>query len=227
MCFSPEVSFTAAIVLAASGAVAIKKTTSRKQIFFASIPFIFATQQFAEGFLWLSYTHESFEKFRQLSTLVFLVFAQVIWPSWVPFSILMVEKNPKRKLMLKVCLLIGIVLSTYVSYCLFVFPVTAYPESHHLKYELGFPLAHSLIAAFFYFIPTVLSCIVSSAKRMTTLGCIIFGSYILARISFSEHSLSIWCFFSAIISITVIYVVMLMKPSSTGHTERSTHAMEG
>ncbi len=227
MCFSAEVSFAATAVLAASGVIAIKKATSKEQIFFACIPFIFAIQQLAEGFLWLSYTHEALEKFRQLSTLLFLVFAQVIWPSWVPFSVLMVEKNPKRKLMLKICLLVGIILSTYVSYCLFVYPVNAYPDSHHLKYELGFPLAHSLIAAFFYFIPTVLSCIVSSVKRMMTLGCIIFGSYVLARISFSEHSLSIWCFFSAIISIAVIYVVMLMKPSSTEHTERATHAMEG
>lgn len=215
MCFSAEVSFAASVVLAVSGVVAVKKASSREQLFFACIPFIFAIQQLAEGFLWLSFTHVEFEKFRHFSTLLFLIFAQVIWPSWVPLSVLMVEQNPARKLMLKVFLLVGIILSVYVSYCLFVYPVNGYADSHHLKYELGFPLAHSLLAAFFYFIPTVLSCVVSSAKRMTTLGLVILGSYVLARLFFSEHSISIWCFFSAIISVTVIYVVILMRPDST------------
>ncbi|MEO5644820.1 MAG: DUF6629 family protein [Bacteroidia bacterium] len=227
MCFSAEVSFTASAVLTVTGIVAVKKCSSREQIFFACIPFIFATQQLAEGFLWLSFSHAEFEKFRQLSMFLFLVFAQVIWPSWVPFSVLMVEKNPARKIVLKAFLLVGITLSVYVSYGLFVYTAIAFPDSHHLKYELGFPLAHSLVAALFYFIPTVLSCIVSSAKRMTSLGLIIFGSYIIARIFFNEYALSVWCFFSAIISITVIYVVMLMRPLSTGNTERSIHAMEG
>ena len=227
MCFSAEVSFTASAVLAVSGVVAIKKTSSKEQIFFACIPFIFAMQQLAEGILWLSFTHAEFENYRMSAAAVFLVFAQIIWPFWVPLSMLMLEKSPKRKIILKGFLLVGITLSVYVSYCLFVFPFAARADSHHLKYELGFPLAHSLIAALFYFVPTVLSCIVSSAKRMTTLGVIIFSSYILARICFSEHSLSVWCFFSAIISVMVIYIVHLMRPVSTGNSGRATHAMEG
>lgn len=226
MCFSAEVSFSASAVLAVSGVVAVKKASSAKQLFFAGIPFIFAVQQLAEGVLWVSFTHVEFEKFRQLSTLVFLVFAQVIWPSWVPFSVLMVERNPARKLLLKAFLLIGITLSVYVLYCLCVYPVAAYPDAHHLKYELGFPLANSLLAAVFYFIPTVLSCVVSSAKRMTTLGLVLLGSYLLARLFFREYSLSVWCFFSAIISITVIYVVILMRPDSGGHADRPAHVME-
>ncbi|MDQ3109421.1 MAG: hypothetical protein M3R17_05960 [Bacteroidota bacterium] len=227
MCFSAEVSFTASAVLTVSGIVAVKKATSPKQIWFACIPFIFAIQQLAEGVLWYSYSHDGFADFRTLSTATFLIFAQVIWPFWVPFSVLMVEENPKRRLILKYFLLVGVTLSVYVSYCLFVYPFNAYPDAHHLKYELGFPLAHSLIAALFYFVPTVLSCVVSTKKRMTTLGLVIFSSYIIARIFFSEYSLSMWCFFSAIISVLVIYVVHLMRPVSTGHTGRSIHAMEG
>jgi hypothetical protein len=227
MCFSAEVSFTASAVLAVSGVVAVKKTTSKEQVLFACIPFVFAAQQLAEGVLWLSYMRAGFEIYRQAATILFLVFAQVIWPFWVPLSVLLVEKNPLRKNIIKAFLLVGITLSVYVSYCLFVYPVAGYPDTHHLKYELGFPLAHSLIAAVFYFVPTVLSCVVSSVKRMTTLGLIIFSSYILAKIFFSEYALSVWCFFSAIISVTVIYVVHLMRPVSTGSTKRSTHAMEG
>jgi hypothetical protein len=227
MCFSAEMSFAASAVLTVSGVVAIKKVSSKEWLLFACIPFIFAVQQLAEGILWLSYTHAEFERFRQVCVIAFLVFAQVIWPVWVPLSILVLEKIPSRKRILKFILVAGTMLSTYVVVCLCMFPVDGYPQSHHIKYELGFPLAHSLVAAGFYFAATVLSCVVSSAKRMTTLGLIILGSYILAKIFFSEYSISVWCFFSAIISIMVIYVVHLAKPVSSGSTNRSTHAMEG
>lgn len=215
MCFSAEVSFTASAILVVSGVVAVKKVTSKEQILFACIPFIFAMQQLAEGVLWLSYMRAEFEVFRHASAVLFLVFAQVIWPFWVPLSVLLVEKNPVRKNVIKAFLLLGGALSVYVSYCLLVYPVSGYPESHHIKYELGFPLAHSLIAAVFYFTSTVLSCVVSTAKRMTTLGLIIFTSYIFAKIFFTEYSISVWCFFAAIISIMVIYVVHLMRPVPT------------
>ncbi len=211
MCFSASVSFSASAVLFVSGIVAIKKTTDKKQIWFASIPFVFAVQQFSEGITWLSFSHQEFESFRHLSTIVFILFAQVIWPFWVPFSFLMIEQNPKRKMWIKYFFVFGIIIAAYVSYCLVRFPIVAYPESKHLKYDPEFPLAHTIIAAIFYFIPTVLPCIVSSAKRMTTLGLMIFGSYIVARIFFKEYALSVWCFFAAIISVMVIYNVHLMR----------------
>jgi hypothetical protein len=227
MCFSAEVSFAASAVLTVSGVVAVKKAISKEWLLFACIPFIFAAQQLMEGILWLSYTHAEFERLRQACVIGFLVFAQVIWPVWVPLSMLSLEKIPSRKTILKFILAAGAMLSAYVAVCLFIFPVDGYPQSHHIKYELGFPLAHSLIAAAFYFTATVISCVVSSAKRMTTLGLIILGSYILAKIFFSEYSISVWCFFAAIISVMVIYVVHLAKPASSGSTKRSTHAMEG
>lgn len=227
MCFSAEMSFAASAVLTVSGAVAIKKVTSKAWLLFACIPFLFAAQQFAEGMLWLSYSHAAFEKLRHAWVIAFLVFAQVIWPVWVPLSLLSIETIPSRKKLLKFILAVGAMLSAYVAIGLFIFPVDGYPESHHIKYELGFPLSDSFIAAAFYFTATVLSCVVSSAKRMTMLGLIILGSYILARIFFNGYTISVWCFFAAIISVTVIYVIHFAKPVSSGRTNRSTHAMEG
>jgi hypothetical protein len=227
MCFSSEVSFTASALLTAGGIIAVKKVSSKEQLLFACIPFIFAVQQLAEGFLWLSYTHAQFEEYRRVSTVLFLVVAQVIWPSWVPLSVLALEKNSSRRMLLKLFTFTGLTFSVYVAYCLFIYPFTAYPESHHLKYELGFPLAHSFLAAVLYFIPTVFSCVISSVKRMTTLGVVIFSSYVLARIFFMGYSISVWCFFSAIISLMVIYIVHLMRPVQGDHSLKISHTMEG
>jgi hypothetical protein len=227
MCFSAEVSFTASAVLTLSGAIAVKQTTSKSQVAFACIPFIFAAQQLAEGLLWLSYRQEGLENYRTLFAGAFLFFAQAVWPFWVPFAILKLEDKPVRRTILKSFLAIGSAFALYVVYCLFNYPFSGYPESHHIKYEVDFPMAGSILAVIFYFIPTIASCIVSGIKHMTVLGTIIFSSYILAKVFYSEYSISVWCFFSAIISALVIYIVHIMPPVSTGHTNRSTHAMEG
>jgi hypothetical protein len=76
--------------------------------------------------------------------------------------------------------------------------------------------------------PTVMSCVVSSRKRMPALGLVIFGSYILTRIFFAGFSISVWCFFAAIISFMVIYVVHMMGiPRTKQSFTRGRHAMEG
>jgi hypothetical protein len=228
MCFSATVSFGASAVLAAGGVAAIKKASSKEQYLFAMIPFIFSVQQLAEGILWMSFSHYQFENFRFISTLIFIIVADVIWPVWVPFSILRMEKKAARKKILKIFLWTGITFSAYITWCLFNYPYMAYPESHHIKYDLDFPLNGSYLASLFYFVPTVLSCIVSSRKKMPALGLVIFGSYILTRIFFAGFSISVWCFFAALISLMIIYVLHLAGlPSPKRFVSRGRHAMEG
>lgn len=228
MCFSAAVSFGASAVLAAGGVVAIKRVTSKEQYLFALIPFIFSVQQLAEGILWMSFNHYAFENFRFISSLVFLVIADVIWPVWVPFSVLRLEKKSARKKYLRFFLWMGIILAAYVIYCLFNYDWLAYPVGNHMKYDLDFPLNGSYLAAIFYFVPTVLSCVVSSRKRMTTLGLVIFGSYILTKAFYMGFSISAWCFFASIISLVVIHVIHLMGiPKEKPIVAREKHAMEG
>ena len=84
MCFSASASFGAGVVLSVIGVASIKKAKSPTQIIFASIPLIFAVQQITEGFLWLSLTHSNFASLKQVTTYIFLFFAQIVWPIWVP-----------------------------------------------------------------------------------------------------------------------------------------------
>ena len=57
MCFSAEVSFTAAGVLGALGAVCIGQASRLREKPLAAIPLLFAAQQALEGFIWLSPLH--------------------------------------------------------------------------------------------------------------------------------------------------------------------------
>jgi hypothetical protein len=84
MCFSASASFGAGVVLSAIGVVSIKKNQHKSQFLFASIPLLFAVQQFAEGILWLVLPNPEYASMQKHTTYVFLFFAQFFWPLWVP-----------------------------------------------------------------------------------------------------------------------------------------------
>jgi len=215
MCFSAEASFSAGAVLAVAGVITVKKVQERSQLLFACIPFLFSFQQFTEGFLWLSLTHKELSFLQPFSTYLFLIIAQIVWPTWVPLSILLLEKNEKRKKVLNLILGIGIGLSIYLTYCYLFYNVNAEISKHHIKYDLDFPhIKHLMwLTALFYFVPTVVSTFVSSVKKMHFLGTAILISCVLTKLFADNYFISIWCFFAAIISVLVFLIIAkLQKP---------------
>lgn len=73
MCFSAISSFSASIIIGGIGVSTVKKTTAKKDTIFASIPIIFAIQQFCEGFIWLSISNLSFAEFQTFFTYAFFI----------------------------------------------------------------------------------------------------------------------------------------------------------
>ena len=53
MCFSAPVSFAASAFVAGAGALALRETRTVSERPFASVPLLFAMQQFVEGVLWV------------------------------------------------------------------------------------------------------------------------------------------------------------------------------
>jgi hypothetical protein len=97
MCFSASASFGAGAALTVLGVLSLRKSESRSHIMFASIPLLFAAQQFTEGFVWLSFINPKFAGLNVWGTYIFMAFAQIVWPAWVPWSIYFLETNPSAK----------------------------------------------------------------------------------------------------------------------------------
>jgi hypothetical protein len=207
MCFSPEASFGAGIVITAIGVATIKKVKEPNQLFFASVPLIFGVQQIIEGFLWLSLLNSAFAPLQSVATYSFLFVAQVIWPVWVPYSILKFESNLKLKTVLKILLAIGIVVSAYLAYCLFNFQVEGKIVGFHIDYIQEYPEALSQYGGALYLIATIFPAFISGMKKMWLLGTLIFVSYIVSSIFFSNYVVSVWCFFAAVIS-GIVYLIV-------------------
>jgi hypothetical protein len=215
MCFSAEASFGAGIILTGIGIASLIKARSAPQRVLACMPLFFAFQQFNEGILWLSLSHAAYAAWQQMSMYTFLVFAQVIWPLFVPFSVLLLEKKPVRKRILRVLLVTGTLIAAYLLYCLITYPVHATAAHHHIRYELSFPHAHKWYVDIFYFLATVGSLFVSGIKGLRLIGIAILLAYLIARIFYQQQVVSVWCYFAAIISVAVLAVIIRLRKTRT------------
>lgn len=214
MCFSAGASFGASGVLLVAGVISLKKIKSPSQILFASIPLLFSIQQFTEGFVWLSLTNNNYMLWRDFATRLFLIFAQVVWPAFVPLSMVLMENDAKRKKILLALTGMGILLGLYIAVCIFIYPVNATIKASHIHYRLSFPATVTWISNAFYFMPTVLPAFVSSVKRMQLLGIVILASYLFSKIYFADNIISVWCFFAAVAGIVVLLILSAVnKPA--------------
>lgn len=214
MCFSASASFGAGIILSGIGVASLRKVETKSQAAFASIPLIFAIQQITEGFLWLALSNPDFEFLQWPTTYIFLFFAQVVWPFWVPFSILKLEKDQKRKKIQRILAVIGALVSIYLAYCLMFYNVEAKISDMHISYEQVYPTILSQYGGIFYVIATITPPFFSSIKRMWTLGTAILISYIVTTLFYNDYIVSVWCFFASIISIAVLAIMFEIKKAS-------------
>lgn len=210
MCFSAGASFGAGALLSVIGVASLKKVQQRSQIPFAAIPLIFAVQQITEGFLWLSFTHPTFASVQTLCTYVFLFFAQIVWPFWVPMAILTLDKKGKPKTAENLLLLLGTAVSLYLAYCLLSFHVESSALGKHISYKQHYPEALSRYGGILYIIATVVPPFLSPYKYMWSLGLAILFSYIITTIFYEGYVVSVWCFFASVISVAVLLIIRKM-----------------
>ncbi len=207
MCFSAEASFAGGVIISSIGIFTIRKVHNPLQIVFASIPLFFGIQQFAEGCLWLTLPLPDYLSMQKISTYIFMVMAQVIWPSMIPLSVLLMEENPGKKKFLRILLVMGIALSLYYTSCLIVFDVTPRIMGYHIQYDTGFPHSLSIPAFIVYLIVTITPLFISSIKRTHLMGILMFLSCLVTAIFFTQFLTSVWCFFAAILSVVIFWIL--------------------
>jgi uncharacterized membrane protein YqjE len=207
MCISAPVSFVASAVLLTVGVYAIKQVKHGKQYLFASLPLMFSIQQFSEGIIWLSITHSELLHLQQPFIYIFLTFAEVIWPAAVPISVLLLEKQKMRKLILVIFSTFGLVFSGYIIYCLIYYDFGIEIRRYHIFYTQSFPDTFKTICGVVYVVNCVVSPFISSHKPMRILGLIILASFLITQFLFSDVIISVWCLFAALGSVSVVWTL--------------------
>lgn len=200
MCFSATASLIAGGVLSATGVLTLKQAKTKAELPFASIPLLFGIQQLIEGVVWLSFGNSALNS---ISTYAYSIFSHVLWPIFVPASILLLEKDPVRRRILQVFTGIGLAVGIYLFYFIFLDGVASQILNHSVAYNsphLYLPFVLTL-----YVFATCISFFISSNKIINTIGVVMIASFLIAGWFFSETFISIWCFFAAILSMLVYW----------------------
>lgn len=213
MCFSAGASFGAGIVLGTIGVATIKQSRHPSQWLFAAIPLLFGIQQMTEGVIWLTSGNSEWKNIQGVFTHIYLFFAQVLWPLWVPTAIFLLEKHPLQRRIQRVLVVSGVVVGLYMAYCLSWYDVAAVVEGHHIAYALKYPKELQYYAMFLYGMATIVPPFFSHVRRMWMLGTTILISYVITAVFYDYYILSVWCFFSSVISIS-IYAILLKLTES-------------
>lgn len=207
MCFSAVSSIGAGVALSGVGLLTLKKAHRTNQIVFASIPLFFAIQQFTEGALWIALQNPNYASLQQVCTYNFLFFAQILWPIWVPLGVLFMEPKKDRRIVLQIMVALGFVVSVYLGYCLLNYPVKAVALSGHISYEQSYPALFGRSIGYLYVLATVVPLLVSRIANMWVMGVAVAVSLLITAILYTDYIISVWCFFSAIISIIVLRII--------------------
>jgi len=207
MCFSAGASFAGAVVISTVGVAAQGKVTHRSQRLLAVVPLLFALQQFAEGALWITLGTGEHGWLQAPATGIFLVTALVIWPTMIPLSMRFLEERELRKKILNGMVIAGVLTSFCYAYCLIAFDVAPQISGFHIKYVDNFPGRLIDVAFGLYLAVTILPLFVSSVRRMWLFGILVAASCAVTAVFFSQYLTSVWCFFAALISVTIYWVL--------------------
>ena len=216
MCFSASASFTAAAFLIPTGGYCVYSAIELKRFHYlalALIPIFFGVQQAIEGGVWLSMTANS-TFYSHFFSIGFLFFSHFFWPFWIPLSAYFIARNKKCsrawiKLFFAVagCFL-GVI--AFLPFLLNPHSVQTQMCANSIQYSVHTILDALLgtsLPKYLYIAVIIIPLWISRDWAIKLFGVLILISVIVTYLFYSYAFNSVWCFFSAILSIYVVYLI--------------------
>jgi len=200
MCFSAPASIIAGVVTSGVGVFSLRSVRQKREIPLALIPLLFGIQQFIEGGIWLSFSHPLLN---QVLTYIYILYAHIWWPVFVPLAIFLVEDNKIAKRILFILMLIGFGFGIYLTVFKLMGPVSSSVVNNCIVYVGNNQISEMVFG--FYMLATCISCFISSHIFIRIFGIgIIIAAYI-SYLFYAYAFTSVWCFFAAIISFMILF----------------------
>ena len=212
MCFSAGASFAGGVMITAIGVMTVRRNSDPSRRMFAAIPLIFGVQQISEGFVWVALQSSGNDLMLTIASYVFLFAAVILWPVYLPLSVMLMEKIKLRRQIIWFLFVTGLVASLYYAIGILLFDVTPQISSHHIKYANEFPRPPANSIFIIYLIATLTPLFVSSVRKMWLMGLLMTISCLITGIFFREYLTSVWCFFAALISVVIYRIIIFGKP---------------
>ena len=211
MCFSPEVSFTAAAVLVPAGgyAMALAWRTDRRYLALCALPLLFGVQQFLEGMVWIS-GDAGVDRIRAWST-AYLFFAWIGWPVWVPFSVYWLEP-PRRQPVYLIAAIAGAILGAgqFLPYLAhggwvqtsFMPGAIVYGGTEMVRMIIGKVPTYSI-----YLVLVIVPSLLATDRRVKIFGLLIAFAFATTWLFFRYAYISVFCFWGAVMSLYLVWMI--------------------
>lgn len=205
MCFSMEASFAGAGALAIVGIATLNLAKAHRHLLLlAAMPFLFAIQQAGEGIVWLGFNGIIDSKdILAFGKDVFLTFAYAIWPIYVPIAMYIAETETWRKWIMAAMGLLGVAVVMAIFTQFSLSSVTPTIVNHSIRY-ISEPTLPSKLG---YLAAVTLPFFFSSLQHARIFAAVLTIAFFAANYFYFVTFTSVWCFFGAIFSLGLYWVI--------------------
>ncbi|MCK9899761.1 hypothetical protein CC117_01575 [Parafrankia colletiae] len=208
MCFAPEADVVAAVAIGAVGVDALRHVRDRAAWPLAALPVLFAAHTLTEAFVWWGVRGDFVDPgasaaTRSAATAVYLAFAFVILPVYVPVVMLALERSPARQRAGAAVLAAGVVCAAWLAAALVTGPVRARADEHHITYTVDLWAGSVPIAL--YLVSTCGVLLLSGQPFLRRFGAVnLVAVAALAWVSTAAVT-SLWCLWAAATSVSIAW----------------------
>lgn len=211
MCFSAEASFVAAALLVPAGVLTAHRVyrTDRRYLLLGALPLLFGIQQFVEGLVWTAGVQGNSDLL-QTSSRLYMFFAWIVWPVWIPVSAYLIEPGKRKLLCLGVAIAGGMLgAAQYIPYFLhenwlvvrFLNYAVVYAGAEMLSLIAGRELTYTI-----YVTLIIAPLLLSSDKEVRPFGFLVLLVVAITYLFFRFAYISVFCFGGALMSLYLVYV---------------------
>jgi len=201
MCLSAEVDLVASVAIGAVAVDTVRHVAQPREILLGSLPALFAMHQFSEMFVWWSLDDAVSTELGRVMMWVYLTFALVVLPSYVPAAIAFVEPDERRRRAMWGMFGIGVVTSTVMAWQLYDGTAEARDSDLHIQYVFGLQWPILVVAG--YLVATCTPLLLASWSSLRWYGVAnvvavgVVGAFAIGGI------VSLWCFWAAACSFAI------------------------
>lgn len=211
VCFSAQADLVGGMVLGVIGIDVARHVDHRRDhLAVAALPLLFAAHQLDEAFVWWGLQGHVNESVGRASTWLYLLFAFVVLPLYVPLAVRSLEPPGRRRMTMTIFVGLGAVVSAVLLAAMIRGPVTASLDDFHVKYGIQMAYGGLIVAA--YVLATCGSAVFSGYRHIATFGLVNLIVVAVLAVLMIDGFASLWCGWAALTSCAIALHIRFSSP---------------